>query len=243
MKAIYAQMLSSFFSSPFRITSIAIFIVILNLFLWLIPSTSILDFGFADLSLLFNTLPYIMMVFIPSIFMSFVVEDFEKGTSDWLFSKPLSPGAYWGGHFMGGITIVFIFLLLTLTCYYSIARLALQADAIDHLQILGSYIGILLLSAVFAAISTFAASLSKSQAGAFLLAVLLCYSLFALPSLISDLPALSGGVDYVIRHFSLDTHLAVLARGILELRTIIYFTSLIFLFSILSLNNIQNRLK
>ncbi len=242
MRAIYTQSLSNFLKSPFRMVSIGLFILILNLFLWLIPSSSILEFGFADLSLLFRTIPYILMLFIPSIFMNLVVEDFENATSDWIFSKPVSALTYWGGNIFGGLTIVLFFLLLTITSYYSIQMLASNIGVIDHKQIWASYFGLVLLSLVFISISSMSSSVSKNQAGAFLLAVILCYSLYSLPGLLSSMPVFSGGMDYSLKYFSLDTHLEILSRGILEIRTVIYYLSLTGLFSFLTIFYIKKRL-
>ena len=242
MKAIYLHSLSKFLRSPYRMLSLALFVFILHLFLWVIPSSSVLAYGFADLSLLFSTVPFVLMIFIPSLFMNFVVEDFESGKSDWLFSKPLSTIEYWVGHFLSGLTIVLIFLLLSSTSYYSIHSLSSDIGVVDHSQIISSYFGMFLLAVVFASISTFSGAVSKNQAGAFLLSVLLCYSLFAIPSLFSELAQFSGNGDYLLRYLSLNTHLEILSRGIFELRTLIYFISLSVLFSFFTVINIKKKL-
>jgi len=243
VNAVYFHTISSFFRSPFKVLSVALFILILNLFLWVIPSSSILDFGFADLSLFFSTVPFIFLIFIPSLFMNFVVEDFENGMSDWLFSKPLTPLNYWLGHVLSGLTIIFLFLILSLSSYFSIYFLASNIGEIDHLQIISSYFGIWVLALVFTAISTFASSISKNQSGAFLLSVLLCYFFLAIPSFISELPILVGNADYILKYFSLDSHLEILSRGIVEMKSLIYFATLIVLFSFFAIRNIEKRLR
>ena len=243
MKAIFIHKLSSFLRSPFQMISFAILLVILNLFLWILPSSSILSFGFADLSTLYFTIPYIFIILIPSIFMGFCVADFNQGTSDWLFSKPLSPLKYWMGHFMAGIFVILLFIILTITSFISVYSLASESGQMDISQIGASYFGVFLLALLFGSISTFASSISKSQAASFLLAVLICYTCYAVPGLLSDLPIFYGSVDYLLNYFSIDTHIEVLARGILELRTLIYFISMTFLFATLSIWTVQNKLR
>ena len=242
MYPIFKKVLRHFISSRFYIASIALFLVLLNFFLWMQPETSILDFGFADLSALFYYVPLVFIFFIPSSLMSFAVDDFNGGASDFIFSKPVSPTSYFFGYYLAAGFIVLFFLFLTLSSLYSIYTLVLADSFIDFKQIFASYFGLLLAGLVFITLSCFAAVHSRNQAGAFLFGVLLCYCFFSLPSLISELPFFDGGVAYNIQYFSLDKHLEVLGRGILEFRTLFYFVSIILLFSFLSIQRLKSRL-
>ena len=84
MRAIIYKNIVSYFSSFMKIFSLGLIVVILNIFIWVLPTSSILEYGYADLTMLFETLPYAIMFLIPSITMNLVVEDFEKGTSELL---------------------------------------------------------------------------------------------------------------------------------------------------------------
>jgi len=136
--------------------------------MWFQPQTSILDFGYADLSVLFQYLPLILLIFIPSALMHFLVEDVNSGTIDFLFSKPISDLQYWAGYFIGAFLIVFLILVLSLFTIVTLEKLALVDAELDYLQFAASYIGVTLLALVFIALSIFAATIANNTSGAFL---------------------------------------------------------------------------
>jgi len=210
--------------------------------MWFQPQTSILDFGYADLSVLFQYLPLILLIFIPSALMHFLVEDVNSGTIDFLFSKPISDLQYWAGYFIGAFLIVFLILVLSLFTIVTLEKLALVDAELDYLQFAASYIGVTLLALVFIALSIFAATIANNTSGAFLLGVILCYIFYAIPGLMSEMPAFSNGLDYDIEYFGLSHHLDIMSRGILPLRSIIYFLSLTFFFSYFSVRNLKKRI-
>jgi len=225
-----------------KIFSLGLIVVILNIFIWVLPTSSILEYGYADLTMLFETLPYAIMFLIPSITMNLVVEDFEKGTSELLFSKPLSIYSYWWAAFVSGTLIILLFLGLTFTSYFSITHIKSSTGIIDRGQIMASYLGIFFISMVFLVIGLFCSSFSKSQTAAFLISIISCYSIYVLPGYLSEVEQFSGGIDYFMNYLSLDTHYYTLGKGILEVKSICYVVSLILLFSAFGIRKIHFRL-
>ncbi len=243
MLAIFIKDIASYFSSFYKVGSLALLLIVLNIFLWLIPSYSILEYGYADLGLLFELLPFVLLFLIPSMTMDLFVDDFDKGTSDLLFSKPVPIWKVWSGHFLFVLFLVILFLALTLTCCYTIYQIKAESGIIDGGQIFASYMGVLFIAVAFLALSLFCSSFSKSQAGAFLLSVVFCYCFYALPGLMSDLPVFHGGWDYWIKHFSVDTHFYTLGKGLFEVKSLLYILSLVALFSFYGVRNISWRMR
>lgn len=242
MLALIIHDISSYFSSFIRVIGMALLVVILNVFLWVLPDSSILEYGFADLTMLFETLPYILIFLVPSITMNHIVDDFQQGRSELLFSKPIGIWTYLSSHFISTILICLVFLALTLTSYISIVQLKSEIGIIDGGQIWGAYLGMFLITIVFVGIGLMCSSISKSQAGAFLLSIIICYSVLVLPGYTSELGGFSGGLDYVLSYFSLDAHVDTLGRGLLEFRTIVYCMSLIAFTGLCSYITLRNKM-
>ena len=243
MNAIFTNSLMSYFTSFVKMIALALLVTIVNIFMWVLPSTSILDYGYADLTMLFITLPYILIFFVPSMTMDSVVSDFQMGTSELLFSKPLSISSYWWAHFLSGAFIVAIFVLLTCSSYYSIVMLKSESGIIDHGQIFASFLGIFLLALVFISLSLFCSSFSKTPTAGFLTSIILCYVIYVLPGYLSEVGIFAGHIDYFLKYLSLDTHFYTLGKGMLEVKSVIYFGSIVALVSMLGIRNIMNRLR
>ena len=218
-------------------------LLILNTWLWLIPSSSILHYGYADLTALFDTLPFILMFLIPSATMNLFVDDFENGTSDFLFSKPISISKIWIGHFLFVFVLVLVFLSLTLTSCMTIFNIKSDSGIIDVGQIVASYLGVILAAIAFITLSLFCSSFAKSQASAFLLSIVFCYFLYKIPGQLAELSLFRGQLDYFIQYLSLDTHFYTLGKGLFELRSILYISSLFAFLSFLGIRNISLRLR
>jgi len=242
MLSIFKKDFASYFSSIYKVVSLAFLLVILNIFLWLFPSYSILEYGYADLTPLFETLPFVLLFLIPSATMDLIVDDFDKGTSDLLFSKPIPIWKVWSGHFIFVLVLVILFLSLTLTSYFTILQIKVDSGIIDQGQIFASYLGVFLIAIAFLALSLFCSSFSSNQTSAFLLSVVLCYFFNTLPGLIADLPSFQGIHEYCIKHFSLDTHFYTLGKGLFELRSLAYIISLVAFFSFCGIRNISMRM-
>ena len=86
----------------------------------------------------------------------------------------------------------------------------------------GSFVGLILLAMVYCGIGVFASSLSKNQIVAFVLAVLMSFTLFygfeLIASLITD-----GSVAYRISSFGINNHYQSISRGVIDSRDLAYF--------------------
>ncbi len=61
MFSILKKEIISYFSSLVAYVTIGVFLLVLGLFLWVFPESSILDYGYAGLDSLFSTAPFLFM--------------------------------------------------------------------------------------------------------------------------------------------------------------------------------------
>lgn len=226
MRYIIYKEFRAFFYSPTGYVVLAVFLLMTGLFTWVFPQTSIPDGGFASLEALFGIAPYLFMFLVPAITMRTFAEEKRAGTLELLFTRPITDlGVITGKQLACWLLAVFA-LLPTWTYYFSVYQLGLPEGNIDTAAVVGSYVGLLLLSALFTSIGVLASSLTDSQMVAFLLSVALCYLLYDGFALIASVNLWSA-YAYPLSRMGIDEHYRSLSRGVLDSRNLLYFFSLI----------------
>lgn len=112
--------------------------------------------------------------------------------------------------------------------------MATPVGNVDTGGIIGSYIGLLLLAAAFAAMGVFASAITSNQIVAFLVAVLLCFMFYMGFDFMAKLPVFLGKTDYYVEQLGVNAHYISLSRGVIDTRDLIYFFSLIAVFLLLT---------
>lgn len=208
---------------------IGFFLLITGLLLWFFPDTSIPDYGYATLESFFQLSPYLFMFLIPAITMRSIAGEKAEGTWELLLTRPISMWHLIIGKYLGSLTVVLLALLPTLIYAYTIYRLALPEGNIDTGALLGSYLGLVLLGAVFAAIGLFTSALSRNAVISFLIAVLLSFLLFYAFDALSKTPFFSSHA-YSVSRLGAQSHYEAISRGVLDSRDALYFISVIAVF-------------
>ena len=195
----------------------------IGLLTWVFPDSSVLTYGYADLETLFTLGPFVFMFLIPAITMRMLAEENKTGTIELLLTRPLTDVQIILGKFFAAFTLVIFAILPTLIYCYAISQLGNPVGNLDVPGIAGSYVGLILLGGVFAAIGVLASSLSENQIIAFIIAVFLCFFLY---SGISSLAGLfSGELTLYIEELSLTHHFEAMSRGLIDTRNVAYFIS------------------
>lgn len=226
MFSIFKKEINAFLSSLIAYLVIVVFLTAVGLFVWVFPTTSVLDYGFADLSTLFYLAPYIYLFLIPAITMRTFAEEKKAGTIELLLTKPLTDWDIILGKYFSSLMLMVLALLPTLVYYYTLYELGSPKGNIDSAGVVGSYIGLVLLGAVFTAIGTFASSISENQIVSFMIAVFLCFLLYTGISAVSTLEVW-GNSAYLIGQFGLDYHYNAMGKGLIDSRDVAYFLSII----------------
>lgn len=225
MLAIFRKEINQFFSSPIAYIIMVVFLTAIGLMLWVFPDTSLLDYGYADMGTFFNLAPYVMLFLVPAITMRSIADEVRTGTLEWLLTKPVGRWAIVGGKFLACWLLVALTLLPTLFYYATLYQLGNPVGNIDSAAVFGSYIGLLLLAAVFVSIGLWTSSLNDSQVVAFVLGVFVCFLFYVGLSSLAGLGDL-GSLGYYLSYIAFDEQYRALGRGLIDSRNVIYFASL-----------------
>ena len=242
MWAVCKKELRQFFSSLTGYIAIIAFLLLNGLLLFVFPDTDILTNGYATLDKFFELAPWILLLLIPAITMRSMADEFRMGTYEILQTLPLPRARLVAGKYLASLIVVLIALLPTLVYFICIQRLSGQAG-IDTGGTIGSYIGLVALSAVFTAIGIWCSCITANAVVAFIASAFACFLLYSGFGAISALPVFSAGPDYYIGMLGIDFHYRSISRGVVDTRDILYFASVIVLFLFLTGNNLASRVK
>lgn len=212
--------------------AIVVFLVGVGLPMWVFPETSVLDYGYADLSALFNTAPYLLMFLAPAITMRSFAEEKRNGTLELLFTRPLTDAQIILGKFLASWMVAIVALVPTLIWYFSISYLGNPQGNLDTPGIIGSYIGLMLLAGLFTSLGILTSALSNSQVLAFLIGAVVCFLLFYGLDAVADLStevlgvAFQGNDGVLLKQLGVLYHYDALGKGLLDSRDLVYFISL-----------------
>lgn len=237
MFSIIKKELHQFFSSLSAYITIILFLLINGLFLFVLSDSNIFDFGYATLNQFFDFAPWIFLFLIPAITMRSFSDEFKSGTFEILQTRPLTKWQIVLGKYFAIMLIILFALVPTIIYVVTIKFLAAQ-QGIDEGGITGSYVGLVFLAGVFAAISLCCSGFTNNGIIAFLISASACLELYFGFNAISKLPQLQGNADYYIEMAGIDFHYRSISRGVIDSRDIIYFFSIIFFFLLFAVKNI-----
>ncbi len=229
-----------FFSSLTGYIAIILFLLLMGLFLFVFPNSSILDFGYATLDNFFTLAPWILLFFVPTITMRSIADEYKGGTYELLKTLPLSDAKIVWGKYIGSLLVVAVALLPTIIYAISLQQLSAKGG-IDTGATIGSYIGLMFLAAVYTAVGICTSSFTSNTVVAFISAAFLCFLLYSGFDAISKLPVFANGPDYYIQMLGIDFHYRSMSRGVLDTRDLLYFVVMIVLFLLITQRNLMKR--
>lgn len=241
MSSIFWKEINSFFSSLIGYIVIGVFLVIMGLILFLFPDTSLLEYNFASLYQLFLMAPLVFMFLIPAVTMRTFAEEQQRGTIELLTTQPLTDLDIVLGKFFAGLLLVIFALLPTLLYYLTIYRLGAPMGNLDSGAVMGSYLGLVFLAAIFVAIGVFASSLTSNQIVSFVLATFLCFLFHYGFYYFSQLPVFFGRSDDIVQLIGIDAHYESISRGLIDTRDLVYFISVTALFLAMTVVSLGRR--
>jgi len=221
--------LASYFSTPVAYVFILIFLVLSAALTFYLGN--LFERGQADLAPFFNFHPWLYLFLIPAISMRLWAEERNSGSIELLLTLPVTLWQAVLGKFLAAWAFTSGALALTFPIWVTVNYLGSP----DNGAIVAAYFGSLLLAGGFLAIGSCMSALTRSQVVAFILAVALCFVfLLAGFPLVLDLvrgwaPALL--VDS-IASLSFLSHFEALAKGVVDLRDVLYFALTIAFFLI-----------
>ena len=174
---------------------------------------------------MFDLMPWILGVFVPAATMRLIAEEQRDGTLEILLTQPIRSWVVVAGKFAAAMVFVSIGIVFTLGVPLALST----AGDLDQGAVAAQYVGTFLLTAAFVAIGLFGSSLTRNQIVAFMVAltVTLVAMLMGLPIVTLALPQQVG---VVLQDLSPLSHFTGIARGVLDLRDILYFLALVSVF-------------
>ncbi len=218
-----------FLSSLIAYVVMLVFLIATGLFNWVLPDINIFDNGYANLDSLFSMAPWLLVFLISAITMKSFSEEKKNGTIELLTTRPISDLEIILGKYFAGIILVLFTILPTLIYWYSIYQLSVPKGNIDTGALLGSYLGLFLISSCFVSIGIFASLISENQIVSFVSSLFICFALYWIFDLIADFKLL-GKFDTLVSALGIQSHYQSISRGVLDSRDLIYFLSLNTLF-------------
>jgi ABC-2 type transport system permease protein len=224
MLHVLAKEFNSFLNSLIAYVVIGVFLTAIGLLMWVFPETAVLDYGYADLDTLFSLGPFVFIFLIPAITMRSFAEEKKAGTMELLQTKPLTDWDIILGKFLASFLLVLTALAPTVIYYFSVSALGNPPGNIDTPGVIGSYIGLALLGAVFSAIGILASSVTPNQIVSFIGAAFLCFMIFSGFDSLATLD-IWRGAGLTIKQMGLLYHYESLGKGLIDTRDVIYFVS------------------
>ena len=221
--ALIRKDLKGYFDQPTGYILLVIFVSVLSYFFF----RDILITKEASLTPLFSEyLPLLLLVFVPAATMRLIAEEHRDGTLEILFTQPISALVVLLTKFLSGFVFVGIGIVATL----GIPVALMTAGDLDLGAVGAQYLGTVFLTASYVAIGVFTSSLTRNQIVAFMLSFLIigALTLAGNPALTLALPS---QVAVLVQDLSPITHFQGIARGVLDLRDVLYFAALLTTFA------------
>ena len=230
MWALFNKEISGFFSSLTGYLVIGVFLLLNSLFMWIVPGQfNVIGFGYASMDSLFAIAPWVFLFLVPAITMRMFSEEKRTGTLDLLYTRPVSELQIILAKFLASWALVLFSLIPTLIYFWSVSRLGSPPGNMDVGGTWGSYMGLLFLGGIYAAIGIFASSFTGNQIVAFIMAVFISFIMYLGFEFLSGI-AESGRTVFLISRLGISYHYNSISRGVIDSRDMLYFAGVILLF-------------
>jgi len=221
---VFKREFRGYFITPIAYVFIAIFVFLSGIFAFYIGG--FFSRAQADLLPFFNFHPWLYLFLIPALAMRLWAEERRGGTIELLLTLPLTTTQTVIGKFMAAWAFTGIALALTFPMWLTVNYLGEP----DNGVILASYLGSLLMAGGFLAIGSCISALTKNQVIAFVLSAVACliFVLAGFPVVLNfvSLFAPQAVLD-AVSSFSFLTHFKAISRGVIDVRDLVFFVSLI----------------
>jgi len=221
---IFKRELASYFLTPLAYIFIVIFLFLNGIFTFYLGQ--FFERGQADLQPFFEFHPYLYLILIPPVAMRLWAEERKSGSIELLMTLPISLAEAVLGKFLAAWCFTAVALLGTFPVWLSVAYLGEP----DHGVIVAGYLGSLLMAGAYLAIGSCMSAVTNNQVVAFVLSVVVCF-LFIVSGFPMVLDFFSAWAPALIVNtvasLSFLTHFDAIVQGVIDLKDIVYFASLI----------------
>jgi ABC-2 type transport system permease protein len=181
--------------------------------------------GQADMRPFFDLIPWVFIFLVPAITMNIWSEEKKQGTLELLMTMPISDFQV----LLGKYYAAKIFLLISIVVTFPIAfTIGLLGDP-DVGMIIAGYIGTFFMGMAYLSIGGFVSAITDNQIISFIVSVFLIFFLYILgePFFLNAIPE---AIAPLAKFLGMSTHFKSVGRGVIDIRDIIYYLSVITFF-------------
>ena len=224
---IFRRELASYFATPLAYVFIVIFLVMAGVLTFFVGN--FFERGQADLQSYFTFHPWLYIVLIPALSMRLWAEERRSGTIELFLTLPIRMTEAVVGKFLAAWCFAGIALALTFPFWLTVNFLGRP----DNGVILASYLASWLMAGAMLSIGACISAITKNQIIAFVLTGALVFAFTAAGS-----PIVLGGFQgwapewliHGIAQMSFLSHFSAITRGVIDLRDLVYFLSIMVAF-------------
>ncbi len=232
--AIARKELQGYFGSPMALIFVGVFLAVtLFSFFWV---DTFFARGIADVRPLFRWTPVLLILLVAALTMRQWSEEQRSGTLEVLLTLPVSPIQLVVGKFLAVMGLVILALGLTLFLPITVSLLG----NLDWGPVVGGYMAAILLAGAYAAMGLFVSSRTDNQIVSLILTVLLC-GLFYLAGSAVVTEFAGERLAEVLRAVGSGSRFESIQRGVIDLRDLLYYASLIGIFLALNVASLKSK--
>lgn len=225
LSVIFRRELKGYFDTPVAYVFLFVFLVLSGIFTFYLGN--FFEIGIADLNPFFMWHPWLYLFLIPAISMRLWAEERKNSTLELLMTLPVPVWQAVLGKYLAAWAFAAIALFLTVPIWITVNFLGNP----DNGVIVTSYISSLLIAGGFLAIGSCISALTRNQVIAFVISVFVCFAFMVSGfPIILDLFTWLGFPQIMvdtISNFSFVAHFDEMTKGVISLKNITYFTTLI----------------
>ena len=227
LTAITAREFAGYFTTPLAFVFIIVFLLANGLATFYLGAYFAM--GQADLTSFFMFHPWLYLFFLPAISMRLWAEERRNGSIELLLTLPIPLTAVVIGKYLAALAFSALALALTFPIWLTVNYLG----APDNGVIFASYVGSLMLAGGYLAIGSCLSALTRNQVIAFVISVVVCF-LFTVSGAPLVLELFDGWAPQALIEtlagFSLLTHFRAITGGVIDMRDVMFFATLIGVF-------------
>jgi len=224
---LFKREMTSYFATPLAYIFIVIFLLMAGAFTFYLGN--FFERDQADLEAFLQFHPWLYVVLIPAISMRLWAEEINSGTIELLMTLPITTTEAVVGKFLAAWVFAGVALALTFPIWITVNYLGSP----DNGAIVAGYLGSFFMAGGYLAVGAFLSAVTRSQVIAFVLSTAVCFVLTAsgAPLVLNFFSAFAGDeVLAFIRSLSFLDHFQNIIRGVVDIRDLVYFGSLIAFF-------------
>ena len=229
---IAAKEFRSYFTAPMAYVVILFFLGVSGLIFVLTVTMPQADTG--NYREVLQSMVFITLMMAPVLTMSLLALERGRGTLELLMTRPVGDWAIVGGKYLAAVGLYVCLLVVTLL--YPL--LMSVGGQMDWGVIFSGYLGIFLAGLAFLAIGMFGSSITSDQIAAALGSFFLLLFFWIVGFVGQSVPA---GLGDVLNHLSFIENFTDFARGVIDLKNVVFFLSVAGFFLFLSERFVENR--